>query len=105
MALENFFMHNLDQKVFGKITTKEIIGAEPSIQKIKLILENELHSLLSKLDIQSQENLKNLLDEQKKAEEHVNCRPGAMALAQNKIQLFNEFSTRYILEIKKLLEP
>ena len=97
-------MHNLDQKVFGKITTKEIIGADPNLEKTKLILENELEILLSELKSNSRENLKNLLDEQKKAEDHINSRPGAMALAQNKIQLFNEFSRKYILELRKLLE-
>ena len=97
-------MHNLDQKVFGKITTKEIIGADPNFEKTKLILENELEILLSELKSNSRENLKNLLDEQKKAEDHINSRPGAMALAQNKIQLFNEFSQKYTLELRKLLE-
>ena len=97
-------MHNLDQKVFGKITTKEIIGADPTLEKTKTILQNELDFLSSKLKSNSKENLKNLLDEQKKAEDHINSRQGAMALAQNKIQLFNEFSQKYTLEIKKLLE-
>ena len=97
-------MHNLDQKVFGKITTKEIIGADPTLEKTKIILQNELDFLSSKLKSISKENLKNLLDEQKKAEDHINSRPGAMALAQNKIQLFNEFNQKYTLEIRKLLE-
>ena len=97
-------MHNLDQKVFGKITTKEIIGADPTLEKTKIILQNELDFLSSKLKSNSKENLKNLLDEQKKAEDHINSRPGAMASAQNKIQLFNEFSQKYTLEIRKLLE-
>ena len=51
-------MHNLDQKVFGKITTKEIIGADPNFEKTKLILENELEILLSELKSNSRENLK-----------------------------------------------
>ena len=97
-------MHNLDQKVFGKITTKEIIGADPTLEKTKIILQNELDFLSSELKSNSKENLKNLLDEQKEAEDHINSRPGAMALAQNKIQLFNEFSQKYTLEIRKLLE-
>ena len=30
------------------------------------------------------------------AEKHVNSRPGAMALAQDKIRLFTEYSQKYI---------
>lgn len=97
-------MHSLDRNIFGKITTKEIIGVDPPFEETILILQNELELLTSELTSQSKENLQNLLDGQKKSEDHVNSRPGAMALAQNKIQLFNEFSSKYTLEIKKLLE-
>jgi hypothetical protein len=49
-------------------------------------------------------NLEKLLDEQKIAETHINSRPGAMALAQNKIQLFNEYNEKYVKSIKEKLE-
>ena len=88
-------MLELDKKVFGKITTKEIIGSEPpAIPDTKNLLEKELMNLTTQLESQSQENLKNLLEQQKIAEIHVNSRPGAMALAQNKIQLFNEYNRK-----------
>jgi len=74
----------LDKKVFGKITTKEIIGAEPpAIPDTKDILEKELEILLVELESQSKENLEKLLEQQKINEKHVNSRPGAMALSQN----------------------
>ena len=51
-------MLELDKKVFGKITTKEIIGAEPpAIPDTKDILEKELGILLVELESQSKENL------------------------------------------------
>ncbi|AFS81782.1 hypothetical protein NKOR_09675 [Candidatus Nitrosopumilus koreensis AR1] len=98
-------MHYLDEKVFGNITTKEIIGAEPpEIPDTRDNLENELATLLSELESQSKENLEKLLEKQKAAEDHVNSRPGAMALSQPKIQLFTTYSQRYIKSIKEKLE-
>lgn len=95
----------LDKKIFGKITTKEIIGAEPpAIPDTKNILEKEFAILLVELESQSKENLENLLEQQKIFEKHVNNRPGAMALAQNKIQLFNEYNKKYVQTIKAKLE-
>ena len=95
----------LDKKVFGKITTKEIIGAKPpAIPDSKNNFENELAILLENLESLSKDDLTKLLKEQQIAEAHVNSRPGAMALAQNKIQLFNEYSQRYIQTLKLKLE-
>ncbi len=95
----------LDKKVFGRITTKEIIGAEPpATPDTKNILERELEILLEELKFQSKENLEKILEQQKISQIHVNSRPGAMALAQNKIELFNEFNKKYIRTIKEKLE-
>ncbi len=98
-------MLELDKKVFGKITTKEIIGAEPpAIPDTKNIFEKELLTLLEELESQPKENLEKILEQQKTAETHINSRPGAMALAQNKIELFNEFNKKYVQTIKEKLE-
>ena len=98
-------MVELDKKVFGNITTKEIIGADPpEIPDTKNNLEKELATLLAELESTPKMNLGKLLDEQKSAEEHINSRPGAMALAQNKIQLFNKYNEKYVQSIKEKLE-
>jgi len=95
----------LDKKVFGKITTKEIIGAEPpAIPDTKNIFEKELRILLVELKSQSKENLEKILEQQKISQKHMNSRPGAMALAQNKIELFNEYNKKYVQTIKEKLE-
>ena len=54
--------------------------------------------------LQPKENLSKLLEEQQIAEAHINSRPGAMALAQDKIQLFNEYNKKYTETIKEKLE-
>ena len=97
-------MVELDKKVFGNIETKVIIGAEPpEIPDMKNIFEKEIGILLAELELQSKENLENLLEQQKIAEKHINSRPGAMALAQNKIQLFNKYNEKYVQTIKEKL--
>lgn len=95
-------MLELDKKVFGKITTKEIIGAQPpAIPDMQDIFEKELLLLLKELKSQSKENLENILKQQQIAEAHVNSRPGAMALAQNKIQLFTKYNKKYVQIIQE----
>jgi len=94
----------LDKKVFGNIETKMIIGADPPENPdTKNIFEKELDILLQELKSQPKENLEKLLEQQKIAEKHINSRPGAMALAQNKIQLFNEYNKKYVQTIKEKL--
>ncbi len=99
-------MTELDRKIFGQITTKEIIGASPpAIPDTKNLLEAELQLLLVQLESQTKDSLQNLLKKQQILENHVNSRPGAMALAQDKIQLFTEYSQKYIQIINKKLQP
>lgn len=98
-------MTDLDKKIFGQITTKEIIGAyPPAMPQTKNLLEFQLQQLIKQLDSQSRDKLQQLLEQQQKAEKHVNKRPGAMALAQDKIKLFNEYSQTYIQTINKILQ-
>ena len=98
-------MLELDKKVFGKITTKEIIGANPpAIPDTRDIFEKEIATLLTELESIPKMNLEKLLDEQKISETHINTRPGAMALAQDKIQMFNVYNEKYIQSIKEKLE-
>ena len=95
----------LDRKVFGKITTKEIIGAfPPAVPDTKNLLDNELNQLTSQLESHSKEGLQKLLDDQEIAQKYVNSRPGAMALAQDKIRLFSEYNQKYIQTIKDKLQ-
>ena len=84
--------------------TKTIIGADPPENpETKNILEKELSILLTELESQPKENLGKLLEQQKISEKHINSRPGAMALAQNKIQLYNKYNEKYVQAIKEKL--
>ena len=98
-------MTELDKKVFGKITTKEIIGANPpAIPDTKNLLESELQTLISQLEFKSKVDLQKLQEQQQNAEKLINSRPGAMALAQDKIQLYNKYNQRYIQSINEKLK-
>ena len=99
-------MTELERKVFGNVMTKTIIGADPPENPdTKNILENELEVLVKELGSKSKVDLEELLEQQKIAEKHINSRPGAMALAQNKIQLFNKYNKKYVQTIKEKLNP
>ncbi len=92
-------------KIFGDITTKEIIGAAPpALPDTRDNLEKELGALLAELESVPAPNLEKLLEGQKIARDHINSRPGAMALAQSKIQLFNEYNEKYVGAIAKKLQ-
>ena len=94
-------MLELNKKVFGNIMTQEIIGSEPCISEIKIIFEKELVILIKNLDSISKENLKNLLEQQKISQKHINTRPGAMALNQSKIEMFNDYNNKYLKKINE----
>jgi hypothetical protein len=94
-------MLELTKKVFGNIMTQEIIGSEPPISEIKIIFEKELKILIKNLDSISKENLKNLLEQQKICQKHVNTRPGAMALDQPKIEIFNKYNNKYLEKLNE----
>lgn len=96
-------MLELNKKVFGDIMTQEIIGAEPSISEIKITFEKEFKILIENLRLISKENLENLFQQQKICEKHVNTRPGAMALNQSKIELFNDYNNKYLKKLMKNL--
>ena len=81
--------------------TQEIIGSEPSISKMKIIFEKELVILVEKLELISKENLDKILEQQKIYEKHVNTRPGAMALNQSKIMIFNNYNNKYLEKINE----
>ena len=81
--------------------TQEIIGSEPSIIEIKTIFEKELSILIANLESISKENLDNIVKQQKICEKHVNTRPGAMALNQSKIEMFNDYNNKYLEKIEE----
>ena len=81
--------------------TQEIIGSEPSISEIKARFEKEFQVLIKNLESISKQNLENILEQQKISQKHVNTRPGAMALNQSKIEMFNDYNNKYLKKIEE----
>ena len=98
-----FALYDLDKKVFGSMTAKEIIGETPHEKEFQKDLENELSNLCNDLKEKSKVEVEKLLNNQLEVEKLVNSRPGAMALAQSKIRLYTEYSKRYTDHLKKYL--
>ena len=94
---------DLNQQVFGNISAKEIIGTTPTKFEIEEKLAREFEILLQELNKKEKSELKNLLNSQKGIKHQVDSKPGAMALAQDKIQLFNEYNQKYVKAIKEKL--
>ena len=103
--MEILILTELDKKVFGKITIKEIIGADPpAVPDAKNLLENEFQKLIRDLESKTRDDLKKLLNEQQIVDKYINSRPGAMALAQDKIRLFTQYNQKYIQTINQKIK-
>ncbi len=75
-----------------------MVQNHPSL-RLKIFFEKELVNLLEKLKSIPIEDLENLLEQQKICKKHINTRPGAMALDQSKIEMFNEYNNKYLEKI------
>ena len=97
-------MINLERKVFGKITAKEIIGSFPSESYTEDILKLEFNRLLKLFKSYSSIELKEILVNQQNSEKEVNSKPGSMVLDQSKIRLFTKYSQKYIQAINDKID-
>lgn len=94
-------MLELDKKVFGSILVMEIIGSSPDSEELERRLKAELDIMLQDLNGRDREQLLKLQKRQNSVEKLMNSRPGSMAISQEKIRLFTDFSQRYLAEIEK----
>lgn len=97
-------MIDLNEKIFGKITAKEIIGSEPDHNETENLLVNELERLEQNLEGLEKLRLEELKEKQIQLEKLMNSRPGAMAISQEKIRLFTKYSQNYIEKIQTKLK-
>lgn len=97
-------MIDLNEEIFGKITSKEIIGSDPIESETESLLANEFIKLVNDLNGLDRVQLIELKEKQTKLEKQMNSRPGAMAISQEKIRLFTKFSHNYIQKIEERLK-
>jgi len=96
-------MIDLNEKIFGNITSKEIIGSEPNHSETENMLANELRRLEQNLEGLEKIRLEELREKQIQLEKQMNSRPGAMAISQEKIRLFTKYSQNYVQKIDQVL--
>ncbi len=94
-------MIGLDERIFGNITSKEVIGAEPPAARMDAMLDSELSRLVADLEGMARPELAVLKERQQAIEKEMNSRPGAMVLSQEKIRLFTRYSQRYVQAINE----
>ena len=97
-------MLDLNEKVFGNVTSQQIIGSEPTPAETENLLQNEFAVLTQNLDGLEKSQLTELKEKQQELEKQVNSRPGAMALSQEKIRLYVKYSQNYIQKIDEILK-
>ena len=95
-------MIDLDSKVFGKFTKKEIIGETPNNLTLETF-EKQLKEMLENLNSKNSSELEEILDSSKNIRNHLGSITGAMALDQKKIRLCIDFLSKYIIEIESRL--
>lgn len=97
-------MIDLNEKVFGNITSQQIFGSEPIPTETESLLTTEFSKLTKNLEGLEKSQLIELKEKQKELEKQINSRPGAMALSQEKIRLYVKFSQEYVQKIEERLE-
>jgi CRP-like cAMP-binding protein len=98
-------MVDLGMKVFGKFTFSEVIGETPPLSsEIRKQLEDELRDAIKELQNKSRVELEETLQRQNAIRRELNRLTGAMALSQEKINLFLESITNYIGVIESRLK-
>ena len=95
---------DLDEPAFGRIKVCEILGARPHPEEIKGMLEEEFCMLIAELEKKSNAQLRTIEAEHLRIRSEIISRPGAMALPQDKIQIYHDFSCRYIDVIKRRID-
>lgn len=92
----------LERKIFGNISLKVIFGTEPSLLQTRKMLDEEYSLLEKKLVEMSKEQIYEFFEEQKKSEKLVSRKIGAMALPQDKIRTYLEYSKKLIKYLESL---
>ena len=96
---------DLNRKILGRITAKEILGGFPPLRPdTEDMLKHEFEILIKELENKTEFELKAILDEQNDVHEKMNSKPGAMALAQDKILMFTGYNEKYIRKIKDRID-
>lgn len=88
-------MLDLDAEVLGRVTFQQVIGGDPPAAELGRALEAELGRLAAEAAGMPPGRAAALAGRQAALRRQVNARPGSMAISQEKIRLYTEFSRAY----------
>lgn len=98
-------MVNLGIQIFDIYTLQDVLGEIPSVdQKLKENLDKQTTKLIQNLDSKSKPELQEILAHHLKAKQELTKFSGAQAMDQAKIEMFHEFLSKYISEIRSRLD-
>ncbi|MBI5147111.1 MAG: hypothetical protein HZA84_07845 [Thaumarchaeota archaeon] len=97
-------MVDLNRKVLGTFTMKEILGEIPPPDDIfRKRLDSSFQSLVKNIQTAERIELEKTLDEHTEIKRDLDKLTGAMALSREKIELVLEYLAKYINAIKSRL--
>lgn len=85
--------------MFGDVRLHEVIGPEPPAAELRRALAAELGRLTAELGAAGPGAAAGLGRRQAELHGMVNARPGAMAISQEKVRVYNGFSEEYMRRI------
>ncbi|CDI05326.1 hypothetical protein [Candidatus Nitrosotenuis uzonensis] len=97
-------MVDLNRRVFGSFSFKDVYGETPHLSEIRHKLESEFDSAVGCLGEKNRTQLEFLLEEQTRIKRELDVRAGSMALPQDKLTVFTDIISRYVGAIKAALE-
>ena len=98
-------MVNLEIRVFDSYTVQDILGeAPPADSNLRQKLDSQMTLLIQSLNEKPKSELQSILSQHILAKQEITKFSGAMALDQSKLEMFHEFLSKYISEIKSRLE-
>lgn len=97
-------MVDLAIRIFESYTLQDVLGEVPPIDsKLRQNLEYEVSSLITRLNDMPKPELEKIMSQHLKAKQEITKFSGAMALNQDKLEMFHEFLSKYISAIKSQL--
>ena len=94
-------MVDLSIRVFESYTLQDVLGEEPPADSgLRESLESKVSSLITKINDTPKTELEQIHTRHLRAKKEMTKFSGAMALNQDKIEMFHEFLSKYLLAIE-----
>lgn len=98
-------MVDLGIRIFESYTIQDILGEIPAADsKLQEKLRSQMSGLIQNLNNKPKSELQEILAQHLKAKQELTKFSGAQAMDQAKIEMFHEFLSKYISEIRSRID-